>query len=63
VTPIAPYAADVRFRRNVLAQYHDRLKEEAPYAYKDITPVVETVEQADVTRRVARLWPLLRIKG
>jgi hypothetical protein len=32
----------VRFRRNVLTQYHDRLKEEAPYAYKDITPVVET---------------------
>jgi tRNA-splicing ligase RtcB len=63
VTPINPNAPDVRLRRDVLAQYHDRLKEEAPYAYKDITPVVQTVEDADVARRVARLWPLLTIKG
>jgi tRNA-splicing ligase RtcB (3'-phosphate/5'-hydroxy nucleic acid ligase) len=63
VTPIDPGAADVRFRRDVLAQYHDHLKEEAPYAYKDITPVVQTVEDADVARRVARLAPLLTVKG
>jgi len=63
VTPIDPEAPEVRLRRDVLAQYHDRLKEEAPYAYKDITPVVQTVEDADVARRVARLWPLLTIKG
>lgn len=63
VTPIDPKAAEVRFRRDVLAQYHDRLKEEAPYAYKDITPVVQTVEDADVARRVARLAPVLTIKG
>lgn len=63
VTPSDPNAADVRLRRDVLAQYHDRLKEEAPYAYKDITPVVQTVEDADVARRVARMWPLLTIKA
>jgi tRNA-splicing ligase RtcB len=63
VTPIDPMAAQVRLRRDVLAQYHDRLKEEAPYAYKDITPVVQTVQDAGVARRVARLWPLLTIKG
>jgi tRNA-splicing ligase RtcB len=63
VTPIDPKAADVRLRRDVLAQYHDRLKEEAPYAYKDITPVVQTVEDAGLARRVARLWPLLTVKG
>ena len=62
-TPIDPTAPDVRLRRDVLAEYHDRLKEEAPYAYKDITPVVQTVEDAHVARRVARLWPLLTIKG
>lgn len=43
VTPIDPTAPDVPLRRDVLAEYHDRLKEEAPYAYKDITPVVQTV--------------------
>lgn len=63
VAPIDPTAPDVRLRRDVLAEYHDRLKEEAPYAYKDITPVVKTVEEASVARRVARTWPLLTIKG
>ena len=63
VTPIDPTSPEVRLRRDVLAEYHDRLKEEAPYAYKDITPVVQTVEDAGVARRVARTWPLLTIKG
>jgi tRNA-splicing ligase RtcB len=63
VTPIDPRAAEVRLRRDVLAEYHDRLREEGPYAYKDITPVVQTVEDAGIARRVARLWPLLTIKG
>jgi tRNA-splicing ligase RtcB (3'-phosphate/5'-hydroxy nucleic acid ligase) len=63
VTPIDPTAPDVRLRRDVLSEYHDRLKEEAPYAYKDITPVVQTVEDAGVAKRVARMWPLLTIKG
>lgn len=63
VTPIDPNAAEVRFRRDVLAQYHDRLKEEAPYAYKDITPIVATVEDANVAGRVARMWPLVTVKG
>jgi len=63
VAPIDPTAPDIRLRRDVLAEYHDRLKEEAPYAYKDITPVVQTVEDAAIARRVARMWPLLTIKG
>ena len=63
VTPIDPTAPEVRLRRDVLSEYHDRLKEEAPYAYKDITPVVQTVEDAHIARRVARTWPLLTIKG
>ncbi len=63
VAPIDPTAPDVRLRRDVLSEYHDRLKEEAPYAYKDITPVVQTVEDAAIARRVARMWPLLTIKG
>jgi len=46
-----------------LAKYHDRLKEEAPYAYKPITPVVGTIEEAAIARRVARLFPLMTIKG
>jgi tRNA-splicing ligase RtcB len=63
VTPLDPQAPEVRLRRDVLAEYTGRLKEEAPYAYKDITPVIDTVEAAGVASRVARLWPLLTIKG
>lgn len=63
VTPVDPKSAEVRLRRDVMAEYEGRLKEEAPYAYKDITPVIDTVESAGVASRVARLWPLLTIKG
>jgi RNA-splicing ligase RtcB len=39
------------------------LLEEAPSRYKDVTPVIETVVDADVVSKFARLWPLLTIKG
>lgn len=63
VTPIDPNAHSVRGRQDVLEQYHGRLKEEGPYAYKEITPVIDTVVEAGIARRVARLWPLMTIKG
>jgi tRNA-splicing ligase RtcB len=53
----------VRLRADVLAKYHRRVKEEAPYAYKDVGPVIRTVEDAGVARRIARLWPLMTVKG
>ena len=37
--------------------------EEAPGAYKDVTAVVEVAEKAGLSRRVARLEPLICIKG
>ena len=37
--------------------------EEAPGAYKDVTAVVSAAEQAGLARRVARLRPLVCIKG
>ena len=37
--------------------------EEAPGAYKDVTSVVEAAEKAGLSRRVARLEPLICIKG
>jgi len=39
------------------------LAEEAPGAYKDVTEVVVAAEQAGLARRVARLEPLICIKG
>ena len=39
------------------------IAEEAPGAYKDVTSVVIAAEQAGLARRVARLQPLICIKG
>lgn len=63
VTPIDPDAPEVRRRRDVLDKYKQRLKEEAPYAYKPVTAVVRSVEDAGIARRVAKLKPLVTVKG
>ncbi|MEW6178594.1 MAG: RtcB family protein [Chloroflexota bacterium] len=39
------------------------LAEEAPLAYKDVNEVVETVSGAGIARKVARLRPVIVIKG
>jgi tRNA-splicing ligase RtcB len=41
----------------------DTLREEAPEAYKDVSRVVNIVEQAGISRRVARMRPLGVVKG
>ena len=37
--------------------------EEAPGAYKDVASVVDSAEQAGLSRKVAKLLPLICIKG
>jgi len=39
------------------------LKQEAPFAYKGIGPVIATLAQAGIARPVAELLPLLTVKG
>jgi tRNA-splicing ligase RtcB len=39
------------------------IAEEAPGAYKDVDAVVEATEAAGLARRVARLTPLVCVKG
>jgi tRNA-splicing ligase RtcB (3'-phosphate/5'-hydroxy nucleic acid ligase) len=63
VTPLDVADPIVARRRDIVAAHEDRLKEEGPWAYKDVTPVVDTVARAGGARRVARLMPLLTIKG
>jgi tRNA-splicing ligase RtcB (3'-phosphate/5'-hydroxy nucleic acid ligase) len=52
-----------RLRRDVRTDWERSLLEEAPSRYKDVTPVIETVTGAGIASRVARLWPLLTVKG
>ena len=39
------------------------LAEEAPQAYKDVDAVVETVDRAGIAHKVARLRPVVVVKG
>jgi tRNA-splicing ligase RtcB len=47
----------------VVARDTRLLAEEAPYAYKDVSEVVEVCERAGLSRRVARLRPVAVVKG
>jgi len=48
---------------DILKKYEQRLAEEAPAAYKPVTPIIETIQEAHVADPVVRLKPLLTIKG
>ena len=52
-------------RRGVVARYQGRgtMAEEMPHAYKDVADVVETMDSAGVSNRVARFRPVGVIKG
>jgi tRNA-splicing ligase RtcB len=52
-------------RRGVIARYQGRgtMAEEMPHAYKDVAEVVETMDHAGISKRVARFRPVGVIKG
>jgi tRNA-splicing ligase RtcB len=55
---------DMEERGIMLAASHWRmLAEEAPYAYKDVSQVVDACEGAGLSRKVARLRPVGVVKG
>jgi tRNA-splicing ligase RtcB len=37
--------------------------EKMPYAYKDIEPVIDSAEEAQIAKKVVRLAPLCIVKG
>ncbi len=47
----------------VRSRGHSTVAEEMPYAYKDVAQVVDVMEQAGVSSKVARFKPLAVIKG
>ncbi len=47
----------------VMARGKTTMAEEMPYAYKDVTSVVDVMENTGITRKVARLRPIGVIKG
>ncbi len=61
VGPVDPM--DVRTRPELVAELTARLMEEAPGAYKPVTPIIETIAGAGIAREVARVAPWLTVKG
>lgn len=63
VSPVDLRRQDIKLRKDIVEQKLADIKQEAPFAYKGITPVVETLNEAGIARPVAELEPLMTIKG
>ncbi|WP_432978860.1 RtcB family protein [Dactylosporangium sp. CA-233914] len=63
VTPLNHRDPTVAARRDVISAWRRDLKQEAPWAYKEVRPVVDSLRKAAVAEPVAELRPLLTVKG
>jgi tRNA-splicing ligase RtcB len=63
VGPLDPLDQSVRGRQDILAELEGRLREEAPAAYRPIDLVVDPMVEAGLVQRVARIRPILTVKG
>lgn len=63
VGPIDLADPKVRSRSDIVSEVTSRLKEEAPSAYRPIDTVVDPMVDAGMVGRVAKIRPLLTVKG
>jgi tRNA-splicing ligase RtcB len=63
VGPIDPHDPIMHGRHDIMAEVLGRLKEEAPGAYKPIESIIEPMENAGMVARVAKVRPILTVKG
>ncbi|MDP9795345.1 RNA-splicing ligase RtcB [Catenuloplanes nepalensis] len=63
VTPLDHRDPAVAARRDIIDAWRRDLKQEAPWAYKDVAPVVDSLRGAEVASPVVELQPLLTVKG
>ncbi|WP_395143584.1 RtcB family protein [Armatimonas sp.] len=63
VTPTDLRRQDVKSRRDIVEKKLDEIRQEAPYAFKGIGPIIETLHGAQIAQPVAELTPLMTIKG
>lgn len=50
-------------RRDIVEQKLAEIKQEAPFAYKGIGPIIQTLTDAGIARPVVELTPLMTMKG
>ena len=63
VTPLNHRDPAVAGRRDVMQAWRRDLKQEAPWAYKEVGPVVDSLRGAGVAEPVVELQPILTVKG
>ncbi|MEM7778231.1 MAG: RtcB family protein [Pseudomonadota bacterium] len=63
VLPVDLDNPELKRRRDIVADLRGRLAEEAPNAYRPIESVVDAMAAADVVGPVAKLRPLITVKG
>lgn len=63
ITPIDPMDITVRNRRDILDKWKTGIKQEAPWAFKDIGPVIDTQVAAGMVRSVVETEPIFTVKG
>jgi hypothetical protein len=62
VTAIDPKSPQMQMRKDILSKYKERIKE-APYAYKPITPIIESITDSNIARVIGRLMSLCTVKS
>ena len=63
VTPLNHRDPAVTARRDIVDAWRRDLKQEAPWAYKEVGPVVDSLRTAGVAEPVVELKPILTVKG
>lgn len=63
ITPVDPLDPKLRGRQDIIQKWEEHIKQEAPWAFKEIAPVIDTQTQAGLVGAVVELEPLMTIKG
>ena len=63
VTPVDFKSQALKQRPDIVSKIRMNLKQEAPFAYKSVTPAIQTLSSADVAHPVVELYPLMTVKG
>ncbi len=63
VTPLDIRDQKVKARPDIIREHLANLRQEAPFAYKGITSIIETQTRAEIVQAVVELEPMLTVKG
>jgi tRNA-splicing ligase RtcB len=63
INPVDLKRIDLRGRQDIIGKIEEELKKEAPYAYKEITPIIQSHVDFGMADIVAEVAPIATVKG